>query len=144
MSRHSHLNPGVSEGLSWPSGERIEFDRQADWVDYTRAQYVIQVLEDLPAYPLTLGMPYALLVGEQGDGKSTLLEHFRYRCPTQVQRIADRGLAGLHYRESLGGILRWFEGHIANRFTEAFINPLQFANSIAQGCSTRKPLMSIA
>jgi len=65
--------------------ERINAAQDDIWVGYTRAQQSLQTLSDLLAHPRTLRMPNILLVGESGNGKSTIVNRFRQLHPVLVQ-----------------------------------------------------------
>lgn len=78
---YSHLSSRTAEKLSLTNEERIEHIRKFRWIGYTRAQEVLQKLEDLLSHPKQARMPNMLLVGETNNGKTMLIEHFRERYP---------------------------------------------------------------
>ena len=84
MKAFEHLDSDVSEALTLPTPERVEFCRSDRWVGYTRATQIIKQLDELLIYPKTLRMPNLLLVGRSGNGKSSILERFGGRHPIQI------------------------------------------------------------
>ena len=58
---------------------------QLHYVPYTRAQEALKVLADLLQHPRTPRMPNLLLVGESGNGKTTLLDRFRDLNPVMAR-----------------------------------------------------------
>lgn len=89
MSSFSHLAPGVVPALSFSTEERIHFAQRDHWIDYPRAKEALALLEDLLGYPRTLRMPNLLLVGDSGNGKSTIIERFRDQHPIAVQPTGE-------------------------------------------------------
>lgn len=85
MTTPSHVEPQVASALSLPTEDRIAFALQDRWIGYSRAQQALQALSDLLGHPRTLRMPNLLLVGESGNGKSTIVETFRELHPLVVQ-----------------------------------------------------------
>lgn len=85
MSALEHLSPEVHAVMSWTTEQRIEYALQDRWIGYTRAQDAIKTLSDLLGYPRTLRMPNLLLVGESGNGKSTIIQRFTELNPVSIQ-----------------------------------------------------------
>lgn len=85
MSELDHLEPSVRNAMSLPADDRIAFAQQDRWIGYTRAQEALNTLSDLLSHPRTLRMPNLLLVGESGNGKTTVIERFRELHPVAAQ-----------------------------------------------------------
>lgn len=81
MSQFEHLEPIVWNAMTLPMEERIAFAHQDRWIGYTRAQEAINTLSDLLSHPRTVRMPSLLLVGESGNGKTTIIDRFRELHP---------------------------------------------------------------
>lgn len=56
--------------------ERIRHVQSAVWIGYSRANRILERMEDLLAHPPTTRMPNLLVVGESGNGKTHLLARF--------------------------------------------------------------------
>ncbi|MGH7577514.1 MAG: TniB family NTP-binding protein [Longimicrobiales bacterium] len=56
--------------------ERIRHVQNPTWIGYTRANRILERMEDLLAHPPTTRMPNLLVVGESGNGKTHLLARF--------------------------------------------------------------------
>lgn len=76
MNAFSHLAPEVAAVMQRTVSERISYAKKDCWIGYPRAQKIINILEDLLDHPRTLRMPNLLLVGDSGNGKSTIVDHF--------------------------------------------------------------------
>lgn len=76
-----HLLPEVRSALDLPLEERIEFCKKDHWVGYTKAENIVQRLDDLLTFPKSVRMPNALLVGRPNNGKSSVLQRFVSRHP---------------------------------------------------------------
>ena len=76
MSDFKHLLPAAATMMGQPTSERILFCQQDIWIDYPRSQQVLGALEDLLSRPKTLRSTNILLVGDSGNGKSSIVERF--------------------------------------------------------------------
>lgn len=85
MSLPPHLEPQVAAALSLPAEERVAYAQQDRWIGYSRAQDALRTLSDLLNHPRTLRMPNILLVGQSGNGKSTIIDKFRELHPVTIQ-----------------------------------------------------------
>lgn len=94
MSQFSHLDPALTPVMSFAAKERIHFARRDHWIDYPRAQQALAVLDDLIEYPRTLRMPNLLLVGDSGNGKSSIIQRFSERHPV-ITQLSGEPLAPL-------------------------------------------------
>jgi len=89
MNSYKHLDEEVIQVLSWDTEDRVEFSQRDSWIGYTRAHQVLKELDDLLVFPRSLRMPNILLVGESGNGKSTIIERFRELNPVKVLPSGD-------------------------------------------------------
>ena len=55
---------------------RIRHVQSPTWIGYTRANRILERMEDLLTHPPTTRMPNLLIVGESGNGKTHLLARF--------------------------------------------------------------------
>lgn len=85
MSDFHHLEPSVRFAMSFSTEDRIAFAQQDRWIGYSKAQDALGALSDLLMHPRTLRMPNLLLVGESGNGKTTIMEKFRELHPVLSQ-----------------------------------------------------------
>ncbi|ROV53848.1 TniB family NTP-binding protein [Neisseria chenwenguii] len=76
MSNYAHIHPKFQHVMELSDAERIDFIRSSRWIGYSKAQEIIQQLEDLLTYPKRPRMPNLLLIGESNNGKTTLIRHF--------------------------------------------------------------------
>lgn len=91
MTSRAHLIPEVALALELPTMERIEFCQTDRWVGYTRAQQILNQLDDVFAYPKSLRMPNILLVGRSDNGKSSIVQHFVHRHPMVMREDGSPG-----------------------------------------------------
>jgi len=87
MSAGEHLIPDAKQLLELPTEQRVEAALRDRWIGYPRAHEALERLADLVNHPATLRMPNLLLVGDSGNGKSTILE--RFSSQHQVQERED-------------------------------------------------------
>ena len=76
-----HLAEGVAEVLHWSDEERIEYILRDRWVGYSRANEIIDKLEDLLRHPRTNRVKHMLLVAKTNNGKSHIANHFQGMHP---------------------------------------------------------------
>jgi len=79
-----HLDTEVVEVLELPTVERIAYCKTDRWIGYTRAQQIMDKLDQLLVYPKSLRMPSILLVGRGNNGKSSIVSRFASRNPVQM------------------------------------------------------------
>ncbi len=88
-ARHSHLTEKAAEKLALPDAFRIEHIRKPRWIGYTRANEILQKLEDLLHYPRQPRMPNMLLIGKTNNGKTAIIERFLQLHPAQANIQGD-------------------------------------------------------
>ena len=71
-----HLRPDLHHLFDLSNTQRIEFIQMDHWVRHTRANHVLNALEDLFLRPRIPRMSGYLVIGDVGNGKSTLLREF--------------------------------------------------------------------
>ena len=76
MQKLSHLDPKTQEVVWLDNATRILHLKQPVWIDYPRAKKLIQILDDLMAYPKRSRMPNLLIIGESFMGKTSVIEKF--------------------------------------------------------------------
>lgn len=74
-----HLHPEVASFVLLSSDARIREVHRDLWIPYTRAEDIDQALEDLLNHPPSKRMPNILIIGERGNGKSSIARHFAAR-----------------------------------------------------------------
>ena len=79
MSRTEHLPPSAAALLDLPKEERIKRIQSPRWIGYTRAEKLLECLEELLVYPRTHRMPNLLIVGDTNNGKTMLVQRFWHR-----------------------------------------------------------------
>jgi len=76
MQKLSHLDAKAQKAVWLNDAERIMYLKQPVWVDYPRAKKLMQILDDLLAYPKRSRMPNLLIIGESFMGKTSIIEKF--------------------------------------------------------------------
>lgn len=92
----THLNDEIVPLLELTTSDRVAACNMDRWIGYTRAQQIMQQLDELLLYPRTLRMPNLLIVGQSGKGKSSILERFSHRHPVQVAEAGTPVAPVLH------------------------------------------------
>jgi type II secretory pathway predicted ATPase ExeA len=85
-----HLIPAAAAELDLPREERISRLRRPAWIGYTRAQTILEKMENLLRHPGTHRMPNLLLVGETNNGKTMLIRRFAQVNPAQPVEFGTR------------------------------------------------------
>lgn len=88
--RIDHLIPAAAAELDRPMEERIARLRRPAWIGYTRAQTILEKMEDLLGYSGTHRMPNLLLIGETNNGKTMLIRRFAQVNPAQPVEFGTR------------------------------------------------------
>ena len=71
-----HLQPPCREAALLPDAERIHWLRQERWIQYPRAERILERLMDLVDYPPRDRMPCLVLYGATGMGKTRIIQKF--------------------------------------------------------------------
>jgi hypothetical protein len=72
----SHLQPPFQEAARLPNAERIHWLRQERWIQYPRAERILDRLIDLVDYPPHDRMPCLVIYGATGMGKTRIIQRF--------------------------------------------------------------------
>jgi hypothetical protein len=72
----SHLQPACREAALLSNDERIHWLRQERWIQYPRAERILERLIDLVDYPPRDRMPCLVVYGATGMGKTRIIQKF--------------------------------------------------------------------
>ena len=72
----SHLQPPCREAALLSDDERIHWLRQERWIQYPRAERILERLLDLVDYPPRDRMPCLVVYGATGMGKTRIIQNF--------------------------------------------------------------------
>ncbi len=89
MTNPTHLTLAAQAMLERSLEDRITYALEDQWIGYTRAQQALDTLNDLINHPPSLRMPSLLLVGESGNGKSTIVEKFKSQHPVATRSAGE-------------------------------------------------------
>lgn len=81
----AHLGPDRQDIAALTSKERIRLAREDAWIGYGAAKAGLQRLEDLLDHPKSPRMPNILVVGDSGNGKTSLIGRFRDLHPPIIK-----------------------------------------------------------
>lgn len=81
----THLAPRLQGIAALTTKERIRLAREDTWIGYAAARSGLQRLEDLIDHPKSPRMPNLLVVGDSGNGKTSLVAHFRDLHPPVIK-----------------------------------------------------------
>ena len=84
----SHLDASQHASLNLPIQDRVNHIQTERWVAYTAATNLLERLEQLLAQPKSR-RSNLLIVAAPGNGKTTVIDHFRERNPAQSPVRAD-------------------------------------------------------
>lgn len=88
-NRPDHLNEQASAALELSDPERISRVRRARWIGYTKAQRILDKLNELLTHPKTHRMPNLLIVGDTNNGKTMLIQKFQRLHPPSDNAEGD-------------------------------------------------------
>ncbi len=71
-----HLQPSCRSAALLTNDERIHWLRQERWIQYPRAQRVLDRLMELVDYPPRDRMPALVIYGATGMGKTRIIQKF--------------------------------------------------------------------
>ena len=72
----SHLQVPCRDVALLPNAERINWLRQESWIQYPRAESILDRLMDLVDYPPRDRMPCLVIYGATGMGKTRIIQKF--------------------------------------------------------------------
>ncbi|HEY0003840.1 MAG TPA: TniB family NTP-binding protein [Pyrinomonadaceae bacterium] len=78
---YTHLGDSAKEALKLPLEERIQRIRKARWIKYTRAEEILDKMENLLTHPKTHRMPNLLIYGDTNNGKTMIVNRFHSKHP---------------------------------------------------------------
>src|SRR5258708_30169256 len=82
----SHLQPPFQEAARLSNAERIHWLRQERWIQYPRAERILERLIDLVDYPPHDRMPCLVIYGATGMGKTRIIQKFLRENRTHFDR----------------------------------------------------------
>lgn len=88
-AKYPHLGEKSRELLGRSNAERIAYIKTAKWIDYTAAKQVLAELEELITWPEDMRPPCRLIVGDSNNGKTSLIDRFLKRHPTDPNTKGD-------------------------------------------------------
>ena len=71
-----HLSQKTGDLLDRPIEERIAYIQKDSWIPYSRANKILQQLEDLLNHPKCDRMPNLAISAQTNNGKTRLIKHF--------------------------------------------------------------------
>jgi hypothetical protein len=100
---YSHLSSKAKEIVEASVETRLEYINQRFFIPYSRAQEILDEMEDLLVYPKTNRMPNLLIVARSNNGKTEILKEFLKRHPPVDRVTKDRIDAPVVYIQSPPG-----------------------------------------
>lgn len=82
MEDYKHLSEKAKAKLSLTQDERVESIKRVRWFGYSRAEAILEKLEDLLKYPKRDRMPSLLIFGSQNNGKTKIARRFESKHPS--------------------------------------------------------------
>ena len=86
----SHLQPPCRDAALLSNDERIHWLRQERWIQYPRAERILERLLDLVDYPPRDRMPCLVIYGATGMGKTRIIQKFLRENKSFRQACASR------------------------------------------------------
>ncbi len=81
MSDYSHLMEGLWPLLDKPIEKKIHYILSDRWIGYSRANEILQKMDDLLTHPKIDRMPSMMVIGATNNGKTQLLNRFLKNHP---------------------------------------------------------------
>lgn len=81
MSQYAHLTPETAEIALYDDQKRLEFLREPIWISYTRAEKLIDLMQEYLQMPKRARMKNLLFIADSNMGKTTILERFTLKNP---------------------------------------------------------------
>lgn len=85
----SHLTLKTAEKLLLSDADRILHIKKQRWITYSKANELLEKLEDLLSHPFQERMPNMLIIGETNNGKTMLVNRFRSKHEPQENIEGD-------------------------------------------------------
>jgi len=97
MNAYSHLTDRAAEKLALPIDERILHIKKQRWISYSKANELLEKLEDLINHPPQTRMPNMLIIGDTNNGKTMLVNRFREKHAPQENLDGDAAIIPVLY-----------------------------------------------
>ena len=97
MNDYPHLSTNAAERLLLSSEERIHHIKKQRWINYSKANELLDKLEDLMNHPPQSRMPNMLLIGDTNNGKTMLVNRFREKHPPEENIEGDAAIIPVIY-----------------------------------------------
>jgi len=97
MTTYQHLSNNAAEKLLLTDEERIFHIKKQRWITYSKANELLDKLEDLFNHPPQSRMPNMLIVGDTNNGKTMLVNRFREKHPPQMNLDGDAAIIPILY-----------------------------------------------
>ena len=81
MTALAHLAPATRQIAIQDDNERLAFLAEDRWIDYPRANYILETLDSMINCPPRTRMPGLLIHGESNIGKSMIIQKFLRKYP---------------------------------------------------------------
>jgi len=126
---YEHLHPQVRRLAALDNASRITQLHRDLWIPYPRAREIEAALVDLLEHPRSARMPNALIVGERGNGKSSIAQHFARRFGGRDEKALDRRALPVLLIESPSAPL---EARIYQQILRDLFSPFHPKSPVAQ------------
>lgn len=81
MSEYPHLLPSLWSLLDRPIEKKIHYIQSDRWIGYSKANEILQKMDDLLTHPKVDRMPSMMVVGATNNGKTQILNRFLKNHP---------------------------------------------------------------
>lgn len=129
MNAYPHLTVKAAEKLALPIDERILHIKKKRWITYSKANELLDKLEDLINHPPQARMPNMLIIGDTNNGKTMLVNHFREKHEPRENLDGEAAIVPVLYIQAPPGpdergiynaiLTRLFEPYARTEATDA-------------------------
>lgn len=92
-----HVAPQVRPLLGLDGEQRLAYMQRNVWIEHTRANQTLKLLEDLLVHPRTHRMPNLLIIGDTNNGKTMIVQRFARLHPCRENAAGDGNLLPVLY-----------------------------------------------